>query len=277
MSNIQTLQLTQANTSNSSNSQLKMNFPFPFSSQDNEIALSNAFIYYSWRNITSVYGNNTCRYTFNGSNFNVTFPDGFYSYSDINGYLQSVMKTNGHYLLDANSNPVYYISIASNTVYYSVTLTCSVIPSSLPTNWTNPAGITLSGNCPLFTVLTSQFGTILGFNVNTYPSVTQATQYQINSSVVPQISPVTSINLNCNFVNNSKFNTLSPQCIYTFSPNVEYSSQIIIQPQTMLWFKILDQNYSYIDIQFKDQNGNNLQVLDNNIVVTLLVRNSKNY
>ena len=45
----------------------------------------------------------------------------------------------------------------------------------------------------------------------------------------------------------------------------------------MLWFKILDQNYSYIDIQFKDQNGNNLQVLDNNIVVTLLVRNSKNY
>ena len=131
----------------------------------------------------------------------------------------------------------------------------------------------MSGNCPLFNVTTTAFGSIIGFPVASYPSVTQASTYQVNSTTTPAISPVTSVNINCNFVNNCKFNTLSPQCIYTFSPNVAYSEQIIIQPQQLLWFPVLDSNYSYIDVQFRDQNGNALQIIDTNIVLTLLVRN----
>ena len=121
---VQSISLTPANTRNSKNNQLRMTFPFPFNSLGNEIGLSTLYIYYSWRNITSSYGNNTLSYIWNGTNFNITIPDGFYTISDISSYLQLQMFTNNHYTLDSNGNPYYYIELSSNTVYYAVTLTC---------------------------------------------------------------------------------------------------------------------------------------------------------
>lgn len=57
---------------------------------------------YSWRNISSSLGNNTFTYYIpNSSNtqvaYNLTIPDGFYTVSDINTFLQAQMKLNGHY------------------------------------------------------------------------------------------------------------------------------------------------------------------------------------
>ena len=271
--NIQTIQLSQSNTTNSKSNQLNLKLPFPADIKNYDVALSNAFIYYSWRNVTTAYGNRTFSYSWNGVTYPVTLPDGNYSVSDLNNYLQTiVMNANGHYLVDSNGNKVYYISLTANPTYYAVTLTCTPIPSSLPSGYTNPAGITLSGNTPLLIINNSAFGSLIGFSTGTYPAVTQTSIYQLNSNITAQISPVTSVNITCNMVNNSRFNSVSPQTIYTFSPQVSYTSQINIQPSVLQWYKCIDQTYSYITVELKDQNGNDLALIDTNWVVTLLLR-----
>ena len=270
---VQTIQFSQSNTTNSKANQLRLNLPIPYLCTNSEVALSNLFIYYSWRNITSTYGNNTCSYTFNSVVYPVTFPNGNYSYDDMTGYLRLVMFQNGHYLINENGEYVYYISLLTNSVYYSCTITTTVIPASLPSGWTNPAGISLSGTTPTFNITNTSFGTLIGFNtIASYPTTPQTSTKQFNSIVIPQISPVTSINVNSNMVNNSRFNVRNGQSIYSFSPNVGYASQIIIQPNELFWYRAIDQNYSYIELTFTDQTGADLQVLDTNIVASLVIR-----
>lgn len=269
------LQITGNNlVPSSSNNTYRVSFPFPFNSLNNEIGLSGLWIYYSWRNITSAYLNNTVSYIFNGVTRNVTIPDGFYSINDISGYIQLQMYNNGEYTLDSNGNPYYYLQLQSNTVYYAATLTCR--PITLPAGGSNPNGITLSGTSPQLVVNNSAFGSLIGFTNASYPSSPSATIYQANSNQTAQISPVTSINLNTNCVNNSKINYSNPQTIYTFSPNVGYSSQIIIQPTELLYYKVLDQNYASIEISFTDQLGRPLYIIDPNLVCNLVLKPIKN-
>lgn len=251
--------------------QMRLNLPYPYSFSNQEVALSSLYIYYSWRNINSTYANNTFSYSFNGTTRNITLPDGFYSIADISSYMQLQMYQNGDYLLDSNGLPVYYISLQSNPVYYSATLTCTPIPSVLPSGYTNPRGIALSGNTPLFIVNNSAFGTLIGFNNASYPTVTQTSVYQANSNFIPTISPVSTVSVWCSLVNDSKLQKF-PQNIYTFSPSTSYTSQIQIQPQSLLFFRVLDQTVSYIDIEFRDQLGRDLPLLDNDIVCTLILQ-----
>lgn len=264
------LQLTGNNVVSGSSNKYRVQFPFPFTSYNNEVALQSLFIYYSWRNITAAYGNNTVSYIFNGTTVNLTLPDGFYSINDISAYIQLDMYNRGYYTLDSNGNPYYYLSIQSNTTYYAATLTCR--PITLPSGGSNPNGITLSGTSPQLVVNNSAFGTLIGFTNASYPSSPSATVYQINSNQTAQISPTTSVNVNTNCVNNSKINYTNPTTIYTFSPNVGYSSQIIIQPTELLFYKVLDQTYSSIEISFTDQNGRDLAILDTNLVANLILR-----
>lgn len=265
------LQITGNNlVSSASNNKYRVNFPFPFTSYNNEVALQSLFIYYSWRNITSTYGNNTVSYIFNGTTRNLTLPDGFYSINDISAYIQLQMYNNNEYTLDSNGNPHYYLSIQSNTTYYAATLTCR--PITLPSGGSNPNGITLSGTSPQLVVNNSAFGTLIGFTNASYPTSPSATVYQSNSNQTAQISPTTSININTNCVNNSKINYINPQTVYSFSPSVGYSSQIIIQPTELLFYKVLDQTYGSIEISFTDQQSRDLAILDTNLVANLILR-----
>ena len=274
---IQSVILNQANNSAANANQMTLNFPFPYASTGEQIALANLFINYSWFNITSAYGNNTCAYIFNGTSYPVTFTNGFYQASDISGYIQNVMFNNGHYLVDNNGNTIYYLSLVANYVYYGITLTCTPLPTSLPTGWTNPHGITLSGYTPSLVVNNSAFGKLIGYNNLTTPATyTTTVQYQKNSDFTPQISPVTTINVACNMVNSAKFNTFG-NVIYSFSPNVTFGSQIQVNPPNYIWFGIVEGQYSQMQISFMDQNYNPLQINDTNITLTLMIRKNQNY
>ena len=57
------------------------------------IALANLSIFYTWKNIKSEYSNNKFKISapaWNSREFNL--PDGFYSVSDIQGYLEYIIK-----------------------------------------------------------------------------------------------------------------------------------------------------------------------------------------
>ena len=271
LQSVQPIQLTRSNNSSTKSNEMIFQLPYPFDSRNNEIALNNGYLFNSVRNITSVYANNIFAYIWNGVSFPVVLADGSYSIADIQGALQTIMFNNGHYLYDNNSQKaVYYISLQVNPIYYSITLTCTPIPSVLPSTYSNPASVTLSGNCPLLTV-TSNFNKIIGFAVGNFPSVTQTTIYQINSTLVPQTSPIYQINMVINLVNNPKFSRI-PSLIYSFSFNVPSGSQMVLDPKNLIFYRVVDSQYNYISVVFLDQNGNDITLLDPDISLNFLIR-----
>ena len=63
-----------------------------FQAKDCEMSIGSATIPYSWYNISSLKNNNkmTINFPYLATTFimNITFPDGFYSTTDINNYIQ---------------------------------------------------------------------------------------------------------------------------------------------------------------------------------------------
>ena len=56
------------------------------------IALSNLSIYYTWKNIKSSYNNNKFKISASTWNEEFALPDGSYSISDIQDYLEYILK-----------------------------------------------------------------------------------------------------------------------------------------------------------------------------------------
>ena len=135
---IQTIILNNTNcdTTNPNNNVYKYKFPSNINFKNSQITLTSVYMYYSWYNISSKQGNNTFSYIwYSGSTptattVSITIPDGFYDISGLNEYLQSIMITNGHYLINSSGSYVYYIEFVTNATYYAVQLNCYQLPTA---------------------------------------------------------------------------------------------------------------------------------------------------
>ena len=277
LENFETQILILNNTFNSTSKKNVLNFKLPSTLNLNgySIGLANASFYYSWPNITSAKNNNTFSYTWIDSiDYTVVLPDGMYSINDISGFLQNQMVLNGHYLLDENGSIVNFITLQPNSVYQACTLSIIPVPSVLPTGWTNPASVSLpaTDTTPQLNVLSNAFRTVIGFQAGSYPSVPQTNAYAVNSTTIPQISDVITLNLTCNLVNSSYFNS-SPSSIYTFSPNnVGFAELITVEPRQIIFFPALNGSFNYIQVSLLDQNNNDVNMLDPTFVCTLYLK-----
>ena len=63
------------------------------------IALSNLSIYYTWKNIKDTYNNNKFKMSAPTWNDEFELPDGSYSVSDIQDYLEYILKKHGKILI----------------------------------------------------------------------------------------------------------------------------------------------------------------------------------
>ena len=263
--------------SGTNNSRYRYTFPKTIKFHNHDIALAVLNIYYSWYNITSALSNNTFSYVWynNGGSITkaITIPDGYYSISDLNAYLQSVMVDNGHYLKDSVGDYVYYLEVVENSTYYGVELRSYPIPTALPANYTNPALITFPAvaTTPQWIIPNTNIQDLLGFDAGTYPSPTQATNYALVSTFTPQVSPQQSIILATTLVNNDYEapNTL----LYTFSSaGVTFGSIIEVKPPELAWTPIQNGFYSTFDVQFLDQNFDPIVIQDSNLSIQFMIR-----
>jgi hypothetical protein len=267
--------INPGNNSGTTN-QLKFNFPSNFPAYGREICLSSMFLYFSWFNVTAAFNNLSFQYQINGTTYTITLIPGFYAVSDLNAILQNDMNTRGLYTLSASGQPYYYLSFVANPVYYAVTLTS--LPVLLPPGGSNPNTLPLSGYCPQLIFNATNFNLLLGFSASTSypPSATLTTEYQINSTQCPEISPVSSCQVTCNMANTTVYNTVG-NVIYQFSPNGQtFGSQVQIQPTVFQWYPILDATYAYLQLSLTDQNGVPLGVIDPSITATVNIRKRKN-
>jgi hypothetical protein len=123
-------------------------------------------------------------------------------------------------------------------------------------------------------MFTSNLSYILGFNQNVYyPPILQTSNYSINSTQTPNSTPINSVIVRCSLVNN---NCSTPSDVLdTFYPNVSFGSNIVYNPAYEKWISCNPGIYSDFEIYFSDQNFNQIQAQDPNVLISLLLRDSK--
>jgi hypothetical protein len=241
------------------------------------MCVGNITIPYSWFNInSSLYNNNSFQYTFPTSTgqqtFTVTLPNGYYDVTAINNYLQTQMIANGQYLVNSAGEYVYYMTLMYDINYYAVQLMCYAVPTSLPSGYTNPAGMTFpttTATPQLIVSGSNNFGSLIGFTAGTYPSTVQTSNQSFTSNTTPDGSPTNALIMRCNLVDN---NVIMPSDILDSIPITSvFGSNITYQPSFPKWTKIKPGRYSYMTVQFVDQNLDPVVANDSNLCVTLLL------
>ena len=254
-----------------------------------KIAVSQITIPYSWFNISTFYNNNTFSYRWfygNGlyQTYSVTFPDGFYSISDLQNYLEQYMISQNQYFTNTvTQENLYYIYFQTNTTYYSIQLICSPIPTSLPTGYSAPTNGFNYNNSTAFGYpnygygftaqivisSTTKFYKIIGFSAGTYPSTTTTSSYNILGTLIPNITPVNSLVILCDLVDNnvsSVSNILDTVAITsTFGSNINYT------PTFQKWISLNAGNYVNFTMGIVDQDLNSIKILDSYMLISLIV------
>jgi hypothetical protein len=105
---------------------------------------------------------------------NVQLPDGFYTTTSLNSYIQQFCVANGFYLVEnSTQNNLYYINVLFNDTYYANQIILKPIPTALPGGFTAPANwagyATGTQRTPYVEILDSNhFGNFLGFTPGNY-------------------------------------------------------------------------------------------------------------
>lgn len=274
------LVFNSTNVSGNQNSTFNYNFlgsTLPLD-EGTEICISSATIPYSWFNITTIYNNTSFQVVFTIgvtlTTYTITLPQGFYSISDINNFLQNYCITNGLYLIDGNGNNIYYLQIVLNTTYYSTQILSFPVPISLPSGYTQPSnwvGYPTVTATPYIILGANNFKLLLGFSGGNYPPSVQTTSYSVLSNVLPPLgSNVNALIFTCNLVNNS---CVSPTNILdSFPINTTFGSNLTYVPSFEKWVKVTSGRFNRITLTMLDQNLNTIYANDPNISITLLIR-----
>lgn len=252
--------------------------------KDDQIAVSSVNIFYSWNNIdSSVYSNNSFTYTWtDGNTYTVTFPDGgYYEISDLNTYFQSIMFANTHYLLNSTTGKImYFLEFVENSIFYSVQYNAYVMPTTLPSGFSLPAGsswsLPVSAQTPQITISSSNnFGSLIGYSSGTYPASPSVSTYSATSDITPQLSPVSSLVMSCSLLNNRY--SLPSTLLFSFAPNTTFGSLISVFPPEYSFVDIQNGQYTDFTIKFTDQLLRTIHIQDSNIVIMLTIRNKYEY
>ena len=285
-----TLVLNSSNVQNTStNTTFKYNFiNGGFKIKDMEMCVSSITIPYSFYNVSSYYNNQTFSLIFptaaTTSTVSVTLPEGFYSVTDINSYIQQKCLDNGAYLIDSTGNYVYYQQLVYNSTYYAVQLLLYSVPTTLPTGYTRPSTGIYSGVSSLpTTAYTPQFvlassgsiSAIIGFKSGaTYPSAQTTTQQSILSTLTPVGSTINSIVMQCSLVDNP---VTVPSDILDSLPihNSTFGTNITYEPSFEKFISLSDGVFNNFTFSFRDQSLNEIYARDPNVSITLIIRKKK--
>jgi hypothetical protein len=274
------------NSSDFNRSNNKFIYQFPVRQQfkkGDQVGLSSINIYNSFYNVSSVYGNNVFTFTFPSTVpivVSITIPNGYYSISDLNYFLQQQCIANDLYCTSTtNSNYIYFTEFVTNSVRYAGQINLYTLPTSsqasalgyaIPSNatWTFPAVATT----PTITFETS-FGLLLGFTSGTYPPLITTSNIQYVSNVCPTLSVVNSLIMTCNLINNHGISI--PSSIFnSIALTNGFGSMITVNGAQIIYSDIATNDYNSIEIQFYDQNLNLLTILDPDVLITLsLIQN----
>lgn len=265
--------------SGSNNSRYRYTFIKPTTILDEAtMSVANITLPYSFFNITALNKNNSFRFHFPDSTsvntgYDFLLQDGFYTVTDINAALQQFCIANGLYLINAEGNYVYYLTMLYNTTFYAVQIVAQFVPTSLPSGWSQPSnwhGYNATSVTPFIVIIQEAFGDVIGFEQGYHP-VNQYVQSSELSTKVPQGSIINSLVLRCNLVDNECGFPTDSLCAIpittTFGSNINYT------PPIQHDIRCVSGTYQAVEFYFSDQNLNPVYILDNNVSISILLKN----
>lgn len=284
----QTILLNQKNVvEGSNNSKYEYMFKYPTQFENQEVALVSLAMYYSWYNINAqLYNNNLLQYKWiDGTVHDVIFDNGKYQLTDIVKFIKYVMKANKHYVTTdaAGNDMLFYFDLIENPPYYCFQFLMDPLPSLAQTRSAVDVPILFKApdatwNFPstpktfqfLFPT-TSNFNKLLGFNYGYTPNIPTSNAWTPNSDFTPVITPCNALVLRCNLVNNAL--SVPNDVIYTFTQGMtQFGDLIEKMPTNLVFSPVANGTYPSISITFMDQNYQPVQILDSQLLITLLIQ-----
>ena len=192
------------------------------------MALANLSIYYTWKNVKSIYKNN--KFKISAATWNDTFdlPDGSYNIPAIQNYLKYIFKKH-ETITDAALILIYANNIINRIVFKIKT-------------------------AYKLELLSKETMKLLG-------STSSIIDKDKSSDTVPKLENVEVVSIHCNLVNNSY--QQHSRVLFTFVPNKKYDQLISISPHSLVFLKTMNTEFSEIELWFTDQNNNALEIEDN--------------
>jgi len=283
-----TIVLNQSNIlAGSNNSTLVYNFPTSVRFDNHQIAVQSVNMYYSWTNINSTsLKNNTFSFTWvvgtTTTTYTVVIPNGLYEIADINNFLQFTFIQKGMYLINTTGQYVYYAEFLVNPNTYAVNIITYPVPTSLPTGWTSPVANAQTGAVafpgfptqnfnPLITI-PANFSLIVGYATNfaTSQNTGVNTILTYTSSISPQIQPNPTALMTISNISNEYSSPSS--VIHSVVPDVGFGELIKSVPNEYVFCRLLKGTISSLFVRFVGQDANNLNILDPNMSIILLIR-----
>jgi hypothetical protein len=245
------------------------------------ITITNAGTNYSATPSVIFTGANTTPATATASIYkqnNVLLPDGFYTTTSLNSYIQQFCVTNGFYLIEnSTQNYVYYINVLFNDTYYANQIIFKTIPTTIPLGFTAPANwagyATGTPRTPYVEILsTNDFGKFLGFTAGNY-GINSTVAYSGNSNQTPVGSTVNSLVIKCSLVNNNV--SAQTDIIDAFAISGNFGRNLNFNNNIEKWIKLNSGRYSSFTVSIVDQNMNDIEILDSNILINFIIRTKK--
>ena len=199
------------------------------------MALANLSIYYTWKNVKSIYKNN--KFKISAPTWNETFdlPAGSYNIPAIQNYIEYIIKK--HKTIADTAPILIYANNITNRIVFKI-----------------KTGYKLE-------LLSKETMKLLGSTRN----IIDANK---NSENITRLENVEVVLVHCNLVNNSY--QQHSQVLFTFVPNKQYGQLISISPHSLLFLKTMNTDFPEIEIWFKDQNNNALEIEDN-VNISLII------
>ena len=189
------------------------------------MALGSLSIYYTWKNVKSTYNNNKFKISPPTWNETFDFPDGSYNISEIQGFIEYIIKKQE--TIGENAPILIYANTIINRIVFKI-----------------KTGYKLE-------LLSKETMKLLG-------STKDIIDADKNSENVPRLENVEVVLVHCNLVNNSY--QQHSRVLFTFAPNRQYGQLISKSPHSLIFLKTMNTEFSEIDIWFIDQNNNALEI-----------------
>ena len=202
------------------------------------MALVSLSIYYTFKNVKSTYNNN--KFKISTPTWNETFdlPDGSYNIRKIQDYIEYIIKK--HETISETAPILIYANTINNGIVFKI-----------------KTGYKLE-------LLSKETMKLLG-------STKDIVDSDKNSENVPRPETVEVVLVHCNLVNNSY--QQASRVLFTFVPNKQYCQLISISPNSLIFLKTMNTEFSEIEIWFTVQNNNALEIEDN-VNISLIINTS---
>ena len=202
------------------------------------MALANLSIYYTWKNVKSIYKKNKFKISAPTWSQKFDLPDGSHNISEIQDYIEYIIKK--HKTIGENAPILIYTNTINNRIVFKIKSGYKLELSSKETM------------------------KLLG-------STKDIIDADKNSENVPKLENVEVVLLHCNLVNNSY--QQASRVLFTFVPTKQYGQLISISPKSLIFLKTMNTEFSEIEVWFTDQNNNALEIEDN-VNISLIINTS---